>query len=75
MSPGGLFDDLSPYARVATAVAPFLLAIVLRLVTGKNRLSTVLLSISVTWFALNVLMAPYSSAMQRDLEGLRAWFR
>jgi hypothetical protein len=66
--------DLSPYARLATALAPFLLAIGFRLVFGKNRVTRLLLSISTTWFAVNLLMAPFSSAMQRDLEHLRVMF-
>lgn len=72
MLPARLLYEVSPYARVATAVAPFLIAIVLRLFFGKNRVTRILLSISTTWFAINVLLAPYSANMQRDLEHLRA---
>lgn len=75
MPPASILDDLSPHARVATAVAPFLLAIVLRLIFGKNRITRVLLSISTTWFAINIMMAPYSVSMRRDLDNLRAMFR
>jgi len=32
----GIFEDLSPHARVATAVLPFVAAVLLRLVLGKN---------------------------------------
>jgi hypothetical protein len=71
-----IFEHLTPYARVVTAVAPFLAAIVLRLLLGKNRLTRVLLSLSTIWFAANVLMAPYSYGMQQDLANLRrAMFR
>ena len=70
MHPVALLDDLSPYARVATAIAPFLAAIVLRLIFGKNRVTRILLSISTTWFAINILMAPYSPNMRRDLDHL-----
>ena len=70
-----IFENLSPYARVATALVPFLVAILLRLVIGKNGVSRVLLSISTTWFAINVLMAPLSEGMRRDLLDLRSWFR
>jgi hypothetical protein len=65
-----ILDDLSPYARVATAIAPFLAAIVLRLLFGKNRVTRILLSISTTWFAINILLAPYSASMRRDLNHL-----
>jgi hypothetical protein len=75
MLPVRLLDELSPYARVVTAIAPFLLAIVLRLTFGKNRVTRILLSISTTWFAINILLAPYSANMQRDLNHLRAMFR
>jgi hypothetical protein len=75
MPMASLMDDLSPHARVATAIAPFLLAIVLRLMFGKNRVTGFLLSISTTWFAINILMAPYSANMRRDLDDLRAMFR
>jgi hypothetical protein len=75
VSAGTIIRELSPYARVATALAPFLLAIVLRLIFGKNQATRALLSISTMWFAINVLLAPYSEGMQRDLHNLRAMFR
>ena len=74
--PGAILDRLSPYARVVTAVVPFLAAIVLRLMFGKNRMTRALLSISTMWFAANVFMAPYSYSMRQDLLNLgRAVFR
>ena len=75
MLPASLLDQFSPHARVATAVAPFLLAIVLRLIFGKNRITRILLSVSTTWFAINILMAPYSANMRSDLNDLRNWFQ
>jgi hypothetical protein len=71
MLPGTIFDRLSPYARVVTAITPFLAAIVLRLIFGKNRITAVFLSIGTIWFSLNVLMAPYSYGMRQDLVNLR----
>ena len=71
----GIFEDLSPHARVATAILPFAAAILLRLVAGKNWLTRVLISVSATWFAINVLMAPLSQGMQSDLFDVRSWFR
>ena len=71
----GIFEDLSPHARVATSVLPFAAAILLRLVLGKNRLTRVLISLSTTWFAINVLMAPFSEGMRRDILDVRSWFR
>ena len=73
---GRIFDHLSPYARVLTAITPFLAAIVMRLIFGKNQVTRVLLSISTVWFAANVFMAPYSYGMRQDLVNLRrAMFR
>lgn len=75
MGPVNFFDDLSPHARVVTALGPFLVAIVLRLIVGKNRITRILLSASTTWFAINVLLTPYSSHMQNDIESIRSIFR
>ena len=75
MLPTSVFEDLSPYARVVTAVLPFVAAIVLRLILGKNQVTRVLLSVSTTWFAINVLMAPLSEEMRRDIFDVRSWFR
>ena len=73
--PTVVLRELSPYARVTTAIVPFLTAILLRLVFGKNRVTRLLLSVSTTWFAINVLMAPYSTGMQEDIHNLRSMFR
>ena len=67
---GGLIDALSPHARVATALIPFLVALVLRLAIGKNRLTRVALSVATMWFAINVLMAPYSVEMRQEILNL-----
>ena len=71
MLPGRIFEHFSPYARIFTAVAPCLGAIVLRLVFGKNRLTRVMLSVTTVWFAANVMMAPFSEGMRRDLWNLQ----
>jgi hypothetical protein len=73
--PSTVLQDLSPYARVSTAVVPFVTAIMLRVIFGKNKLTRLLLSVSTTWFAINVLMAPYSSGMREDLTNIRSMFR
>ena len=64
---GSLVDAISPHARVATALIPFLGALVLRLMLGKNRLTRAVLSLATMWFAINVLMAPYSLEMRREI--------
>lgn len=75
MLPASILEDLSPHARVITAILPFLWALVFRLILGNNRLTRILLSVSTTWFAMNVLMAPYSAGMREDLLSLRYIFR
>jgi hypothetical protein len=62
---------LSPYARLMTAVLPFLVALMLRFILGKNRVTRGLISLSTAWFLVNVLLAPYSEGMRRDLQELR----
>jgi len=68
--PGNLVDGLSPHARVATAVLPFVLVMVARIVWGKSRIMGWLITLSTVWFAINVLMAPYSAAMRQDIRNL-----
>lgn len=75
MPPGNFIDQLSPHARVATALIPFIGAIVLRLVLGKNRVTRVVLSLATMWFAINVLMAPYSMEMRREIFNLSGRLR
>ena len=75
MGAADIFEDLSRHAGVATAVLPFVAAMLLRIVLGKNRLTGVLISLTTTWFAINVLMAPLSEGMRRDIFDLRSWFR
>lgn len=71
MLPLSIFYDLSPHARVATAILPFGVAIFVRLVLGNNQLTRWLISLSVLWFAANILMAPYSAGMRQDIRDLR----
>ena len=63
-------DDLTPHTRVATAILPFLFSIVMRLFFGKNKFTRILLSLATTWFAINVLLAPYSDRMQVEIRSL-----
>ena len=71
MLPAAIFYDLSPHARVATAILPFGVAIFVRLVLGNHQLTRWLISLSVLWFAANILMAPYSAGMRQDIRDLR----
>jgi hypothetical protein len=65
-----LLEALSPNARVATAILPFVLALVLRVLLGRNKMTRTLISIGTMWFVMNVLLAPYSSRMRADLQRL-----
>jgi len=71
----GLLDDLSPHARVLTAVAPFLIAILVRVFAGRTKMASLLFSVSTIWFAINVLLAPYSVRMRQEILELRSLFR
>jgi hypothetical protein len=71
MGPGNFFNDLNPHVRVVMAALPFAVAIFVRLVLGNNQLTRWLISVSVLWFAANILMAPYSAGMRQDIRNLR----
>jgi hypothetical protein len=75
MVPLNIFEQLSPHARVATAVAPFGVALVLRLCLGRNQLTSILISVATVWFAANVLLAPYSAGMRQDIQNVHSLFR
>ena len=63
-------EGLSPTARVATAVLPFVLAMMLRISTGKSKTADWLITIATVWFSTDVLMAPYSAGMLRGIRDL-----
>lgn len=70
MSPFGILDWLAPHARLATALAPMVVAVGARFLLGSNRVTRVLLWVAPLWLTANVLLAPYSADMRRDLLGL-----
>jgi len=70
-----LLHFVSRNARILTAVLPFAIAMGIRFVYGRSRLTQALISIGTAWFAVNVLLTPYSDGMQRDLAHVRSWFR
>jgi hypothetical protein len=63
-------ENVLPYLRVATAVIPFLAALLVRLLLGANRVTRFLLSAATTWFAVNILLSPFT-----DVARLPAWLR
>ena len=75
MDPGSILDGLSPYARVATAVAPFVAALIMRIAFGRSRITRWMVTIATTWFAINVLLAPYSARMRQDILDFVAMLR
>jgi hypothetical protein len=72
VSPTGIFESFSPHVRVATALVPFLLALVLRLVMGKSYFTRAALSLSTMWFAINVLLAPFAADLRQEIFNLAA---
>lgn len=75
MEPERLFEELTPQLRVAVAVAPFVVALVMRVILGRSQLTRWLVTLSTMWFAINVLLAPYSTGMRQDLMRLPSAFR
>ena len=75
MYPVGILESLGLHAHLASAVAPFVVAMALRFLLGKSRFTTWFVSLSTMWFAINVLVAPYSPGTQREIESLWALFR
>lgn len=69
------WDGLTPDARVGTAVAPFVVAMLLRLLLGRTQFTRWSIAISTMWFAINVLLAPYSAGVREDLMELSNHFR
>ncbi len=64
---GNPFDVLTPEQRVATAVVPFVVAMLLRLLLGRTQLTRWAVTVGTMWFAFNVLIAPYSAGIRQDL--------
>lgn len=58
---GLLLNELTPDEQVAAAVAPFAVAILLRLVLGLTLFTRWVVMLSTMWCAVNVLVAPYSA--------------
>ena len=68
-----LFQSLGHDARVATAVAPFLLALACRVMFGGTRVTHWMTALGAAWFVVNVFLAPYSPQMRQDILRLRGW--
>lgn len=68
-------DGLTPDERVGNAVAPFVVAMLLRFLLGKTQFTRWSLALSTMWFAINVLLAPYSAGVRQELVELGNRFR
>jgi hypothetical protein len=68
--PENLLDGISPQARVVVAVFPFVVAIMIRMLTGRSKTADWLITLGTVWFAVSVLMAPFSDPMRRNIRDL-----
>ena len=75
MFAGTPFDSLSPLARVAVAGSPVVAALILRLAFGKSGILRWLVTLTTMWFAVNVLLAPFTANVRRDMVNVRSIFR
>jgi hypothetical protein len=69
------FDGLTPDERVGTALAPFLVAMLLRLLLGRTQFTRWSVMVGTMWFAINILLAPYSDGVRQDLMDFSSRFR
>jgi hypothetical protein len=72
---GSFFDYLTPELRVQVAVAPVVIALLLRLILGKTQFTRWTIALGTMWFAINVLLAPYSAGIRQDLMEVGSRFR
>jgi hypothetical protein len=69
------WNGLTPDERVGYAVAPFVIAMLLRVLLGKTQFTRWTIALSTMWFAINVLMAPYSDGIRQELVEIGNRFR
>jgi hypothetical protein len=67
---GTVLSDLSPVTRVCIAAGPFVAALLLRLILGRNRLTGSLIAFTTSWFAINMLLAPSAQPICQQLYSL-----
>jgi hypothetical protein len=58
-----------------TAIIPFAVAMLLRLILGRTQLTRWAITLGTMWFAFNVLLAPYSTGIRQDLLEFGSRFR
>ena len=64
---GTPLDGFTPDQQVMTAVIPFVVAMLLRLLLGRTQFTRWSITLGTMWFAINVLLAPYSTGIRQDL--------
>ena len=67
MDYGFSLGHLTPDEQVAFAVAPFVIALLLRVMLGRTQFTRWVVMLSTMWFATNVLLAPYSTGVREQL--------
>jgi hypothetical protein len=68
-------DDFTPQLRVAVALVPFVVAFALRVIFGRRVWTRWCVTIATMWFAMNILLAPYSAGIRRQILSLGSSFR
>jgi hypothetical protein len=66
---------LTPEEQLAAAIAPFAVALLLRILLGRTPFTRWVVMFSTMWFAINVLGAPYSAAIRQEILALEMNFR
>ena len=74
MIAGIVLDSLTPLARVTIAGSPVLAAVILRVAFGRNGITRWLVTLATMWFAINVLSAPFTAGVRRDMMSVRSIF-
>jgi hypothetical protein len=69
------WTSLTPDERVGAAVCPFVIAMLLRALLGRTQFTRWTIALSTMWFAINVLLAPYSTGVRQELIELGNRFR
>jgi hypothetical protein len=66
---------LTPERQVLTAVLPFVTSMLLRVLLGRTEFSRWTITLATMWFAINVLLAPYSAGLLADILEFGQHFR
>jgi len=72
---GSFLDYLTPEMRVQVAVAPVVIAMLLRFLLGRTQFTRWSIAIGTMWFAVNVLLTPYTAGIRQDLMEVSSRFR